>query len=54
MTNEDDFDMPNLDDVAMDVAMTTVAEVYRTLRAKGLSRLDAATIVAAMIKQGDD
>lgn len=39
----------HLNSVAMDIQMATTAMLYKGLRSKGLSRLDAAAIVASMI-----
>lgn len=51
--NEDPDMEKRFRDVAMDVASEYIAGIYKGLRKQGLSRIDAANIVAAMISHSE-
>lgn len=52
--NEDEPDkVPPSEEVALSIAFATFARMYKEFRSAGVSRRDAAAIIAAIIKEAD-
>ena len=54
MSEDEDMNIPDMEGVAYKIAMEAIVQTYTSLRGLGLSRPDAAIIVAAIVKFGGD